>query len=156
MRVRPDPDSPPGWGWIISASVFNQNDRSFLAVLVLALTGHYGNPAGNEKPDLVWGKMPDYANHKNPDTLMLERLLSDVVERCEKCETGFVTKQYFWSDSEGASSSQCCDNCLPGLEADYSTEGGEFTSRETKNAALVRGLVARVNLPEAHDEVTSC
>ena len=141
MHVRPDPDSPPGWGWIISASQFNENDRTFLAVLVVALTGHYGNRAGNPRPNLAHGTLPDYVNHKNPDTELLERTLADLVDRCGACKTRPVTKQVTWESDHTEGAARCCDDCVPLLEA--KAQGGKFVSRDIKNAALVRELVAR-------------
>lgn len=86
------------------------------------------------------------------DRGLLRRLLSDVVSRCEKCQTRPVTVQYFWESdhsdhAEGAG--WCCDDCVPLLEA--KAQGGKIISRDTENAALVRELVARCAGGDAPD-----
>lgn len=77
------------------------------------------------------------------DRGLLQRLLADM-DRCYQCKTRPVTKQYSYLGEAAAGGSLCCDECLPAVEAEIRKDFSEFRSGDTKNAVLVRELVARV------------
>lgn len=77
------------------------------------------------------------------DRGLLRRILADLVERCEMCREGPVTKHYFHDDEHGHGGSTCCDACFATLEAEYEAQGGQIESRDTNDAELVRELATR-------------
>lgn len=84
------------------------------------------------------------------DLGLLKRLLCDVVERCGWCKARPATKHYWEAKTEKGGECAfdlCCDECLNAVESEANAKGGKFYSRDTKDAALVRQLVARVGPP---------
>lgn len=87
---------------------------------------------------------------------------ASLVVRCSMCGERPVTKTWSWVSNDGLEKDegQSCDECVDKI----GTEAGEFTSRDTENAATIREIMERIeegerakvleSLPRYSDEET--